>query len=330
MSNLNIDIVILWVDGGDSDWQADYLRYRPDAKFDAKRYRDWGLLPFWFRGIEKFAPWVNKIFFVTCGQVPKWLNLEAPKLVHIKHEDYIPKEYLPTFNSSAIELFINRIPGLSEHFVFFNDDIYLVSPVTSKRFFQKELPCDMPIEGGYEALHNGFNQIFYNDIAYINQSFRKRKVIKKMFGKWFNIKYGNHLINNIVFQMFPYFVNFKPLHLAQPYLKSTYNEVWDAYGQELADRTMTRFRGDRNINQYLQRAWQLCSGKFYPYNPLHESKCIALNDNNIQEIASLIVNQKYSMLCLNDSPFVEDFEKDKRILQEAFQQILPNKSIYEI
>ena len=105
-----IDFVLLWVDDSDPEWRKLRKQYSPDSDFlvddSEARYRDWETLKYWFRGVEKFAPWVNKIYFVTCGHVPSWLNLDAEKLVHVKHEDYIPKEYLPTFSSSA-----GRSPG---------------------------------------------------------------------------------------------------------------------------------------------------------------------------------------------------------------------------
>ena len=100
MSN-KVDIVISWVDGDDPEWVAEKQRYTSeiDNKVDEKRarYRDWDNVQYIFRGIEKFAPWVNKIFFVTYGHLPAWLDVTNPKLVVVKHEDFIPKEYLPTF-----------------------------------------------------------------------------------------------------------------------------------------------------------------------------------------------------------------------------------------
>lgn len=68
-----------------------------------------GYLKYWFRGVEKYAPWVHKIYFVTCGQKPDWLNENHDKLVLVNHEDYIPHEYLPTFSSHTIELNFHRI-----------------------------------------------------------------------------------------------------------------------------------------------------------------------------------------------------------------------------
>ncbi|MBR6908270.1 hypothetical protein IKN40_07520 [bacterium] len=87
--------------------------------------------------MEKFTPWVNNVFFVTCGHYPSWLNLNHPKLKFIKHEDYIPKEYLPTFCSHTIELNFHRIKELSEHFVYFNDDTFIINHMRESDFFEK-------------------------------------------------------------------------------------------------------------------------------------------------------------------------------------------------
>ena len=106
VNNGPIDFVIPWVDGNDPAWQLEKAkitgtRYSDDSK---ARYRDWDILKYWFRGVEKYTPWVNHIYFITWGHVPEWLNQEHPKLTIVNHKDYIPEEYLPTFSSHPIEL----------------------------------------------------------------------------------------------------------------------------------------------------------------------------------------------------------------------------------
>ena len=126
MNREKIDFVMPWVDGSDIEWQREKTRYRDkevnQKEIDASmaRYRDWDNLQYWFRGVEKFTPWVNKIHFITYGHLPKWLNTTNPKLQIVKHEDYIPEKYLPVFSARPIELNIHRIPGLSDKFVYFN------------------------------------------------------------------------------------------------------------------------------------------------------------------------------------------------------------------
>ena len=74
---MDIDVVILWVDGLDPAWLRQKREYLPPAEGDsdsANRYRDWGLLPYWFRAIETFAPWVRKVHFVTWAMcLPFWI-----------------------------------------------------------------------------------------------------------------------------------------------------------------------------------------------------------------------------------------------------------------
>ena len=71
-----IDFVITWVDGNDPAWIAERKKYNSKSgdKSDT-RFRDWELLKYWFRGVEKYAPWVRKIHFVTWGHYPSWLNV---------------------------------------------------------------------------------------------------------------------------------------------------------------------------------------------------------------------------------------------------------------
>ena len=123
-----IDFVIIWVDGNDKEWRAEKDKYddKPISTSNSEvRFRDWDNLQYWFRGVEKYAPWVRKIHFITWGHLPTWLNTEHPKLHIVRHEDYIPNEYLPVFNSNVLEIYMHKIEGLSEEFVYFNDDIFL-------------------------------------------------------------------------------------------------------------------------------------------------------------------------------------------------------------
>ena len=112
MENQGIDFVITWVDGSDPEWEKEKNTYLSGAMAlynNERRYRDWQLLRFWFRGTEKFAPWVRKIHFVTWGHIPEWLNTHHEKLRIINHTDFIPRQYLPTFNSNTIDLCLHKI-----------------------------------------------------------------------------------------------------------------------------------------------------------------------------------------------------------------------------
>ena len=99
METAKIDFLITWVDGADPIWHKEKLEtLKKQGKVaeemidnSTSRYRDWDILKYWFRGVEKFAPWVNQIHFVTYGHVPDWLNEKHSKLHIVKHEDFIPQ-----------------------------------------------------------------------------------------------------------------------------------------------------------------------------------------------------------------------------------------------
>ena len=143
-----IDFVILWVDGSDPRWlkQKNEQLKLQGANLPENRYRDYGTLMYLFRGIEKYASWVNKVYFITWGHIPDWMDINNEKLVIVKHEEFIPKEYLPTFNSNVIEMNLHRIENLSENFVLFNDDLFILNELLPTDFFENDLPKDMYIE----------------------------------------------------------------------------------------------------------------------------------------------------------------------------------------
>ncbi|KAK3853814.1 hypothetical protein Pcinc_039664 [Petrolisthes cinctipes] len=103
---------------------------------DANRFQDNEELRYSLRSVEKFAPWVRRIFLVTNGQIPHWLNLDHPRLTIVTHKDIFPNHsHLPTFSSPAIECHLHRIPGLSEHFLYLNDDVLLGQEVWPEDFY---------------------------------------------------------------------------------------------------------------------------------------------------------------------------------------------------
>lgn len=101
MTQEKIDIVVLWVDGSDPEFIREKQEVTGRISVSNElvdgdlRYREFGIFNYWFRMIEKHAPWVNNVYLITNGQKPEWLNLEHPKLRWITHKEFIPEEYLP-------------------------------------------------------------------------------------------------------------------------------------------------------------------------------------------------------------------------------------------
>lgn len=92
------------------------------------------------RSLERYAPWIRNIYLVTNGQIPHWINLDHPRLKIITHEEiFEDKSNLPTFSSPAIEAHLHLIPGLSEKFLYFNDDVFLGQEIWPSDFYDPSL-----------------------------------------------------------------------------------------------------------------------------------------------------------------------------------------------
>lgn len=330
MNKNKIDFVITWVDGNDPKWIEEKNEYS-NVKGDKRenRFRDWDNLEYLFRGIEKFAPWVNKVFFVTWGHLPSWLNTDNEKLVVVNHKDFIPEKYLPTFSANPIELNLHRLKGLSENFVFFNDDTFIINKLEEEDFFKSDLPCNAAVLSPVFALDkSGFQKLVMNDMYLINKHFNKKESMKGNFSKWFSLNYGKELIKTIFLNSWDAFSGFMEEHNANSYNKSTFEKVWSEE-EEILDRAcLNKFRNvDEDVNQYLMKYWQICSGKFFP-RKLKNLGYFEYNENN-DEMYSAIINQKKKLVCLNDVEGTYDFEKEKERTKAALDKILGEKCSFE-
>lgn len=337
MSEIQIDFVIPYVDGGDPAWAEKKNRYLPkEENVDARerRYRDWEQLRFWFRGVEAFAPWVHKVYLITDHQAPDWLNKDHEKLVLVNHEDYIPKQYLPVFSSHPIELNFHRISGLSEYFVYFNDDMFLTDHVEREDFFRDGLPCDYAVENPIGVNDRTFGHIILNDVMFLNRRYDRREYLRRDLRKHYSCVYMRGALKNLYFSLYPRktFMGFLYEHTACSFLKSAFSAVWeeDAEGW-LAETCTHRFRTDNDVNQYVFRQYQYVHGLYSPYNLRRYGKSFQLDDDengNITEAVDAVRQGTYKQINLNDA-YVKDFEKTKKLLNDAFQSLLPTACSFE-
>ncbi len=138
-----IDAVMLWVDGSDPDWQARRAAADPVARglhkaaVDPNRFRQHGELRYALRSIEMFAPWIRRIHLVTDRQRPDWLVADQERVVVVDHSEIFSEAgRLPSFNSHAISARAHHVPGLSEHFLYLNDDVFFGRPVKPEQWFE--------------------------------------------------------------------------------------------------------------------------------------------------------------------------------------------------
>ena len=210
--NFPIDLVYLWVDGSDPAWcerKNKFLREAGAAEQSLavpERWQDNNELLYSLRGVELFTPWIHHIYLITDSQRPSWLVPSHPRLTVVDHRDFIPQEYLPLFSSDTIETFVPDIPGLSEHFLLANDDIFFGRPLSPRRFFTAEGTPQMQVKRLYSrdfADDEALCQSLYQDNVFASRV-RANRLVYERFG----VKY-----------------NWEAAHVIDPYRKSFMQEV---------------------------------------------------------------------------------------------------------
>ena len=330
-----IDFVILWVDGSDEKWLKEKNKYKKqitgeNISNNANRFRDWDILKYWFRGVEKYASWVNKIHFVTWGHLPSWLDTTNPKLNIVKHEDFIPKEYLPTFNSNVIQYFLNRIEGLADKFVMFDDDQFILKSVKPTDFFKGDKICDVYGETvNYTSiLGDVYSHCILNNMQCINKHYNKRSIYKKHPFKYFNLKYGiSNNLKTIALLPWSYFAGIYSPHICQAYTKKHYELFWKYCEAQLKENCYNRFRDRSDLSTFLIRYIELLEGDFVPRK--HNFGIRRGLGKNNSDIYIIIEKQKYNVLCINDDDINLEFEKIQKELKNSFEKILPDKCSFE-
>lgn len=337
--NDNIDIVLPWVDGSDPVWieEKEACRKKLGKNVDGKstsniRYQNWDNLKYWFRAVERFMPWVHKIFLITWGHVPDFLNINHPKIRIVRHEEYIPHKYLPTFNSNTIEMNVHRIADLAENYILFNDDTFPLQPIEEQYYFKDNIVCDEAIEGHITPIQVGpiANMARYvqvNNMIVINRHFKKREVQQKYWEKWYFEGYGELLERTKSLSYWYDFAGFRDPHMANALKKSTLAKLWSVEPEVMDAASKNQFRAYNDVSQYLIRYWQLCKGDFCPRRTL--GKMCLVDINNYRDIAQGIRSQEWQMVSLNEDCVGSDFEKVKSEINNQLNNLLSSKSLFE-
>lgn len=333
--NYSIDAVIAWVDGNDPKWQKQKAKYsgeysNPESTNNA-RFRSWDNLHLLVRGIQKNLPWIRNIFIVTNGQIPSFYDPNDSQIKLVFHKDFIDKKYLPTFSANPIELNLHHIKGLSEHFIFFNDDMFIINKMKKEDFFRDGLPCDF----GILSIHCQKKSLMIydicnNDVSLINEHFDFKDTIQNNYKKWFNPKYGlKYNIQNLTLKQCPRFPGFKNFHLPQPFLKSTFYEIWEKEPEVLNEVCEHKFRSRDDVNQWLVKSWQICTGKFFPAKVKNRGILIDFEKNDeqaeLQKCLKIIRGNKYKMICVNDGDTIMNYTTIKDQVNTALEQKLGDR-----
>ena len=329
-----IDFVVMWVDGGDPIWQAKKAEYSKsvdtskNSMNSVKAYRDWGTFKYWFRGVEKFAPWVNKVYLVTEQQKPSWLNIASEKLVLVDHSDILRKDYLPVFSANPIESNIHRIPVLSEQFVFFNDDVYLTAPVEPTDFFSEDgLPKYNTALSPIIPERYGTGHFQVNDMEIVTSYFSRDEILKN--GKFLSFKQGlKNIVKTLLYRNSKFICGFWENHLTHPLLKSTMELVWEKETAILEKTSASRFRNPSDTNIWLFKYWQIASGKYEVADP--KLGDLFSLDHAGPDFWKLLNSGKYKIMCINDGFNVQDEEQVMTDFIKAMEELFPEKSSFEL
>lgn len=307
-----IDLVYLWVDGNDPEWQAKRRAALGNAESKSSancegRYANHDELRYSLRSIDRYAPWINNIFIVTDGQVPQWLNTENPKVRIVDHKEILPPECLPCFNSSVIEHFIADIPGLSEHFIFSNDDMLLNRPTTPEDFFT---PAGLPI---VRLKKRHFRKLWI---------YLKENLLHARSGLY------NHKLDHsasLIEQTFGKYYQGKPHHNIDAFLVSHFKKIRGLYMDEI-NKTLTHHKREyddvhRSIYSYGALADNMGELK---YVGRKESMKISLYNKKAYRSLDTL---KPIFFCMNDSEHCK--EADREYAADFMAKRFPEKSSFE-
>ena len=271
LSDLEVDLVYLWVSGQDPKHRAKRNRWLEQYGLPPKlfnpdvRYVEEDELRYSLRSVEAFAPWVRRIFIVTDDQVPTWLNVAHPKIRMVSQQGLIPRaEWSPTFNSVAIEAQLHLIPDLSEHFIHINDDFFLGQPVRKEDFFAR-------LPDGRVVMRAMFSSDYANYDVWITPA---HQVSYTAHGRLWMYSYNN--LKVLLEARRPWRkIRFADFHQAQSVLKSELRRATEDFPRQYEQTSASRFRNAYDINflslmryRALDNGWAVpgtISHRFFPH-----------------------------------------------------------------
>lgn len=339
-----IDFVIPWVDPTDIEWQNAKKQCRREHSGDdsSKYYKDLETLKYVFRSIELNCPWYNKIYLITCGHLPKWLNLQHPNVILVTHDElYFDNKDLPTFNSQSIEMNLPNLKGVSEHFIYLNDDFIIMNKTTEDRFFVNSKPVDFLSHGWlkrgklFQTLngHKPWNSALNNCLRLINDKFSP---VSLSFDTAFHQSYSlkTKLSNFLSINLYKKILWLEHWHHPQPYLLSEMKKVHREFSKEMSVCSKNKFRSDNDLLQYIYRYWNLASDNFTPYKH-NDGYVLKINDYESLRsgLSHIKKHNNLNFVCFNDQMTDQASEKEfdsiKSTLLAYLKYELPKKSTFE-
>lgn len=299
--NNSIDAVISYVNPSDRLWAKDYSTATGNFNVNGPRFRSWGTLKYLFRSISENMPFVDRIVLIVAreSQVPIWVNRDTVKIIY--HEDFIPKQFLPTFNSCTIESFLWNISDLSDKIIYFNDDMFAINSLTVDNFFTKDMP----------------HLYFEGPVRYSKKNiFRCQcRTGMDMIANALNTPLIDS--DNII----------KPLHIALPITKDSLLKVSELCGDKI-NKSISMLRKSSNVNQYIYSYYQYFNNNYICSFPAYQY--FEITEKTILEITDTILAENVQLICINDSDNLYNYTNLRDQIQKCFESKFPNKCRYEL
>lgn len=299
---MKVDLVYLWVDDKDPLWQKKRVQSTKSEVIkesaDACRFKDNNELKYSLRSVEKFAPWINRIFVVTDNQIPSWLNTDCDKIRVVDHSEIIPKDKLPVFNSCVIENRIPFIADLSEYFLLANDDTFFWDAVDENFFFDRG---KIIFRVGNRIKNKEYRHLYGHSV------YKAYQMIKDKFGV--SVPYFSH-------------------HNIDAYKKSVFLECIQAFQTDFDETLSHKFRTIDDVQRVIVSFYAAVNNKAITretvVNPIlkflglknPESEYFGLKKSNLTKIKT----SKAKLLCINDNRKTTDYDREMmvKILEEKF------------
>lgn len=310
----DVDMVYLWVDGSDPSWRAkkaaisgEAILHDNDGTDCDGRYVDNDELRYSLRSVELYAPWIRRIYIVTDNQLPLWLDTSNPRIRIVDHSEILPPEALPTFNSTVIEHALHRIPGLAEHFLYANDDMFFNRPVQPENFFTAD----------------------GRPIARMNRRPMRKLTLflkEKLLGK--PVSNYNLTIQNsagLVERKYGRYFGAKTHHNIDAYRRSDYEHAYVVFKEEIDAVMCNHLRSDSDIQRNLYSYVAIAEGHA-KLEYVSQRTSFRLHIDKPERYEKL---ERYNpmLFCLNDSQYVKP---EQRLLVARFlKRRFPQPSSFE-
>jgi hypothetical protein len=309
-----IDAVYTWVDGDDPEWieskrrleaKLQGIEYHEEANH-AARFRSRDELKYSLRSLEMYAPWFRKIFLVTNGQRPSWLNVDDPRIELVTHDDiYDDKSNLPTFNSNSIISRLHHIPGLSEHYVYINDDVFFGRPVSPDQFF---LPSGLA-KVSPSNNRRPFGEPSVMDEPHINLTRNMRSLLQQEFGIT---------------------VSRAIKHTPHPQLRSVQLEMEERFPEHFKKTWSSHFRHHEDIvADQLFHYYAQIAGKAVP-GTLRYNYINVLDDKYASVLKSTLTYRDRDTFCINDAPVPYATPISEETVADFLESYFPIRSSFEV